>query len=164
MNAYLRQTEPTMVTLLEHEFYIFPFPAFKASNVLGDLTGFLLPTLAQVLPAAMMEDVFDKPLEEIAPLVGKGLQGISGDAVEKLLKKLLTQKNISVELEGEETPQYLTESLADSIFCGNAQELFVLAYHVIRINFAGFFDKLASLSGKVMGEILKTSNNTESSI
>ncbi len=77
---------------------------------------------------------------------------IDGNRMEKLMKKLLLGGHIAVELEdenGNTEEEELTQDLADEIFCGNIQDMFVLCFHVIRLNFRGFFGKLPILSGKV---------------
>lgn len=49
---------------------------------------------------------------------------------------------------GEKETVRLDSDLADELFCGDVQDLFVLCFHVIRLNFNGFFKKLSTLSGK----------------
>ena len=76
---------------------------------------------------------------------------IDGDKLEKLMKKLLLGGHITVEFtneDGEPEGERLNEDLANEIFCGDVQDMFVLCFHVIKLNFNGFFKKFAALSGK----------------
>lgn len=156
----LRQTEPREAIVDGVKFYIRPLPAFKAANLTGELAGVLAPLFASLVPLLddeKEESLMDVKAEEAAPYVAQAFERISGDKVEMLLKKLLiNNKNIAVKFEdedGEENIEILTEELANEIFCGEVQGMFILAYHVIRLNFNGFFKKLASPSGKA-GEFI----------
>ena len=138
-----------------NKFYIRPFGAFKAANMSGEIVSLLTPVLAHVAP--IMADVkvkgdtaniLDMDAEKAAPYLANAMSGISGDKLELLLKKLLIQyKNISVELEGETEAQILTEDLADEIFCGETQDMFILTFDVIKANYSGFFKRLGGQFG-----------------
>lgn len=160
--ANLRQTEPKEVIVDGVKFYIRPLPAFKAANLTGELAVVLAPLFASF--GALIKDtdeendgLMDMEIEQVLPLVSKAFDGLSGEKVESLLKKLIiSNKNIAVELEneeGEEEVEVLTEDIANEIFCGEVQSMFLLAYHVIQFNFNGFFKKLAGPSGKA-GEFI----------
>jgi hypothetical protein len=70
--------------------------------------------------------------------------------VEVLLHKLLTKyRNVTVELSDGSDAQILTDDLANEVFCGDAQDMFILAFEVIKVNFSGFFKNLAIPFGKV---------------
>ena len=130
----LKQMEAKKVTVGENSFHIKPFPAFKAANLTGELASVLSPLIGA-----------------IAPLVG--------DRLEALMKKLLLGGNIVIEYEdeeGERQQDVLDKDLADEVFCGNVQDMFVLCVHVIKLNFNGFFEKLATLSGKAEQVATKT--------
>ena len=75
--------------------------------------------------------------------------------MEKLMRKLLLGGNIVVELivenTGEREAQRLTADLADEVFCGEIQDMFLLCFYVIKLNFNGFFKKLGAQSGKGVG-------------
>ena len=76
---------------------------------------------------------------------------IDGNKMEKLIQKFLLGGHITVELEdddGEPEGCRLDMDLLNEIFCGEVQDMFILCFYVIRINFSGFFGKLAGLSGK----------------
>ena len=145
----MKQFEPKDVTVLGHQFHIFPFGAFKAANLSGEiaaLIGPMLGGLASLLGADNGSNLMDIDAEKAAPAIAGAFDSISGDKVESLLKKLLVQnKNISVEYDGDTV--YLSEDLANEIFCMEAQGLYILAFEVIRCNFGGFFGKLGTLFG-----------------
>jgi hypothetical protein len=131
-------------------FYIRPFPAFTAANISGELAGVLAPALAGLAPIALSGGESDVMNLDVSSFSG-ALSGLSGDKVERLLKKLLTQNNnISVDVtdeDGNTKVKPLDNDLANEIFCGSAQDMFILAVEVINVNFRGFFEKLGNLSG-----------------
>jgi len=142
-----------------NRFYIRPFPAFAAANLSGEISSLIIPILASIAPAASKaggDSVLDINVEDAAPALASGLSAVNGDRVESLLKKLLVKHgNISVELEGKDEAQRLTEDLANELFCGDAQDMFILAFDVIKVNFSGFFVKLGSLSGGAIEKLLQ---------
>ena len=135
-------------------YFIRPFSAFTSANLSGEVASLIVPLLSGIAPAlsnASSIDNFsigDVDIETAAPALVKGLEALSGDKLETLLKKLLVKyNNISVQLEGDRDAQILTEDLANDVFCGETQELFVLAVDVIMANYSSFFGKLPSLFG-----------------
>ncbi len=153
----------------ENVFYIRPFGAFVAANVFGEVTGFLSPIIGSIAPDVSDMDVkslLDIDAEKLAPSIAKGLNGlITGYKVEEILKKLLVNyKNISVEVDGKEV-QHLTLDLADELFCGELQDMFILAIEVIKANYNGFFRNLGDLFGKLKEKLeagQPSSEDTES--
>lgn len=155
----LKQMEATSVTIGDNKFYIRPFPAFKAANISGELASTLTPFLGAIAPLAKgagdghsgeSEGIMDMDVDKAAKAL-MNCPDISGDKVERLMKKLLLGGHIAVETEdedGEKESEKLNEDLVNELFCGDVQEMFVLCVHVIRLNFRGFFDKFAALSGK----------------
>ena len=63
----------------------------------------------------------------------------------------------------QDDPEILTESLANELFCCEVQDMFVLAFHVIQLNFSGFFRKTGSPSGKAFENIQSRWTNMVSS-
>ena len=137
----------------ENIFYLRPLPAFKAANISGELFATILPIFASLAPVAgrKAESLLDIDTVAAASALAKGASGVGGDKLECLLKMLLVQnRNISFEPIGANKsgqPQLLTEDLADDIFCGDIQDMFMLAVEVIKLNYGGFFKKLDSLFG-----------------
>ena len=151
----LKQLEPVMEHVGEYDFYITPFPAFKAANLTGELAAVLAPILGALVPLVSDKDE-DKGLLDIdvqdAAQAMSGLSCLSGDKVEMLMRKLLVGGNITVEITddmGEKDAKRLDIDTANEIFCGEIQDMFILCFYVIRLNFNGFFKKFAALSGPV---------------
>ena len=166
----MRQLEPKKVTIAKTDFYIYPFSAFKSSNLSAEVASIIGPLLSVVLPLKSDNggDVLDMDIEKASPAIIKAFESIDGNKVEGLLKKLLIkEKNIAVKYkneDGELEQEYLDEDLANEIFCGEVQNMFLLAYKVIEVNFGGFFKKLPSLFGKEETTKITMSKNTASSM
>lgn len=166
--------EPKKVEIGGVTFYIWPFKAFVAANISGDLAGFLLPLVGALAPFigtkgadGQEKSLLDVDVEAAAPSIADAFSSLSGNQLEAMLKKLLINKqNITVDHPETKETMRLTEDLADEIFCGEPQDMFILAFEVIRFNFNGFFSKLGSRFGgaveKLMG-LAETSPNTGSS-
>ena len=113
--------------------------------------------------------LMDMDIEEALPSITDALGNISGDKVEHLMKRLLVDTgNISVE--GPDTDgsvKVLDRDLADEVFCGEIQDMVILCYEVIKLNFRGFFKKLGARSGslaeRLQRTVTPTSVNGESS-
>jgi hypothetical protein len=143
-------------------FYVRPFPAFKAANLTGELAALVVPIFGALAPALADKGVensrslLNMDAAEAAPLLASGAASLSGDKVESLLRKLLTKHgNITVELAEGGGPQKLTDDIADEVFCGNAQDMFVLAFEVIKVNYSGFFERASALFGGALSDMTK---------
>ena len=167
----MKQFDPKDVIVSGHQFHIFPFGAFKAANLSGELAQIAIPLLTAItaLPSSGEgENPLDRDLSELTPALASAFDSLSGDKVESLLKKLLTQsQNVSIDLENGETV-VLTEDLVNEVFCCDIIGIYQLAFEVIRTNFGGFFEKLGNLSGSVTEKVAPlmkaVKTNTESSI
>ena len=154
----MKQFEAKARELGGYMFYVRPLPAFKAANISGELFGVLLPALGSLAPLlgakGDAESLLDIDSDVAAKAFAKGVSGLSGEKLEFLLKTLLTQhRNISFEPldKANAKPQILTEELANDIFCGDVQDMFILAFDVIKSNYSGFFGKLGNLFGDHIG-------------
>ena len=171
-----KQMETVEKVIGENVFYIRPFAAFTAANISGDLAKILTPMIGGLLPAVAgalsakekMEKANDNDennvlddieVEDIADGLSHAFEGLSGDKVERMMKRLLIDSgNIAYENEdtnGKAVP--LTYNAANEIFCGEVQDMYILCAHVIALNFKGFFKRLGVQSGvlqKVM-ELVK---------
>lgn len=159
----LKQLEPVVETVGEYKFYITPFPALKAANMTGELASLMLPLFGSLAPLVKDGDgekkgdsdkkgngLMDMDAGEAAAAIASSIT-IDGNKMEKLIQKFLLGGHITVELEddnGDMEGYRLDEDLLNEIFCGEVQDMFVLCFYVIRINFSGFFGKLAGLSGR----------------
>lgn len=150
----MKQLEAHSVAIGENTFYIRPLPAFKAANMSGELASLVLPILTGLSPmlggADADKGLFDVELEAAAPTIAEAFSSLSGDKLEAILKHLLIAgKNISVETPDSDKAVLLTEDLANELFCAEVQDMFMLAFEVIRTNYNGFFKKLAARFGPV---------------
>ena len=151
----LKQLETREVNVGENIFYIRPLPAFKAANMTGELAALVLPLVSGLAPLLSAVDtekegngLLDIKVEDAAPAIAGAFSSLDGDKVEKILKHLLIAGSNSVEQPGEKA-HLLTEDLANEVFCTDVQDMFILAFEVIRTNYNGFFKKLGDRFGKV---------------
>ena len=157
----MRRLEPKTVTIGEATYYIFPFSAFYAANLSGEILGLVSPIIASLLPLVSTdenqgEDILDQKLEDVLPMITQAFNSLSGDKVENLMKKLLiNQKNVSVEYEqdGETQKERLTADLADELFCMDIGGMYRLAWEVIQLNYGSFFAKAPNQFGNVVGRL-----------
>jgi hypothetical protein len=143
-----------------NKFYIRPFPAMKAAGISADVSAFILPIIGAVAPLvgdtlkSSEVDLGKVDSEAAARTLANALPDVSGDRVESLLKKLLTKhQNIAVEVDGGDAEK-LNEDLANEIFCGEVQNMFILAVEVIKVNYSGFFKNLGDRFGGVIGNLM----------
>lgn len=170
----MKQMEVTEKAIGGNTFYIKPFPAFVAVNISGELAALLTPMIGGVVAlfgggkgAGEMEirpeSIMDVDIDDTLPALSKALSGLSGNKFESLMKKLLIDhKNISVE--GESTDgdvKLLTYDLANEVFCGDVQDMYILCFEVIRLNFKGFFTKLGAQFGSLKDLHQKLAPNIE---
>lgn len=155
--------EPFKKQIGEYIFYIYPFSAFKSANISGELVSLLSPILVSVLPALAGDggdsnndeaSIFDMDISKAMPSIMNACSSLDGDKVENIVKKLICKsQNISYEHEREQKVAWLDEEAADDVFTGNVEDMFILAFEVIKLNFKGFFKKLGNLSGN-QGKLL----------
>ena len=166
----MRRMQTIEKVIGENTFYIRPFGAFAAANISGELAALLSPILAGIAPLFGGLDTgdngsdaeanpLDMDIEEAMPAISSALSTISGDKVERMMRRLLIdQQNISVQ--GEDTDGntvILDKDLAD---------MFILCYEVIKLNFKGFFKRVGIRSGSLIDKLRKgtpTSENGETS-
>lgn len=181
----MKQMQITEAKIGDNTFYIKPFPAFTAAKISGDLSALLMPVVGGVAAAipgnsgdtdkdvgeiTSIEDVtasiMDMDIDTALPAMSKEFAGISGDKIEALMKKLfITHNNVSFEGEitnGDVKP--LTYDLANEVFCGDVQDMYILCYHVIKVNFKGFFKKIGNLFGSRKKSTEETAEKTTSDI
>lgn len=98
--------------------------------------------------------------------IEREFQRVTNAYIRLVNQVIINKQNITVDHPETKETMRLTEDLADEIFCGEPQDMFILAFEVIRFNFNGFFSKLGSRFGgaveKLMG-LAETSPNTGSS-
>lgn len=144
----MKQLERVKKEIGDNAFYIRPFPAFKAANLSGELFSTLVPIIGGLLPAftGSAENITDQEVEAVMPAFSSAMSTLSGDKIESLMKKLLiNEENISVE--GDDSLELLTMDTANELFCGDVQDMYILCFYVIQINFKGFFKRLKDQFG-----------------
>lgn len=127
------------------KFYIRAFPAFLAANISGEIGSALAPAMAGIVPLVAQRGQTDVMNVDVSQF-SAALSGMSGDKVETFLKKLLTKHgNISVDTD--DGVKLLDNDLANEVFCGEVQNMFILAFEVIQANYGNFFAKLMQQFG-----------------
>ena len=172
----MKQMEVTEKTIGESTFYLKPFPAFVAVNISGELAAILTPMIGGIASLVGVKGgdeatgteekpggIMDVDIDDALPALSKAFSNLSGDKFEKLMKKLLIDhKNISVECEATDgNTKLLTYDLANEVFCGDVQDMYILCFEVIRLNFAGFFSKLGVQFGSLKALLQKETPNTD---
>ncbi len=134
----MKQFEVHDVTIGGYDFHIFPFPAFKATNIFANLTSVLSPIVPVLAFFVSSNDNFlDADIGKITDALGT----LNGDKLEDILKRLLVREgNVTIEYNGD--VEKLTEGRLNEIFCGSFDDLILLAVEVIKVNYKGFFEKL----------------------
>lgn len=157
----MKQQEAVRESIGDYNFYITPFPAMTAANMTGELAAVaapLLGALAPVLGAAVNTkndeneegSVLDVDVSDALPGVTRAFSSLSGDKLERLMMKLLVDhQNIAYEGIDDDKAHRLKKDDVNEIFCGNVQDMFILALKVIKLNYSGFFEKLASRFGSL---------------
>ena len=139
----------------------------------GDLAGVAAPLLAAIAPLVVKKTgdgkkTLDADISEVAPAMSGAFSGFSGEKLEHLSTELLVAHgNISVSPGGDDSQNtQLTMDLANDLFCGEIDEMFMLMYEVIKVNFSGFFKKIAAqygLGGEAQAKTGPITANTASS-
>ena len=160
----VKMMQPTEQKIGGNTFYIYPLPAFTAANLSADVISLLAPLVGGIAGAlgsgsqgdAMGESkgLMDMDVSEAAPHIAGAFSSLSADKTERLLRNLLMNKNVVVKQEGSADVDYLTEDKCNEIFCGNVQNMFVLAFHVIKVNYGDFFESIGSRSGSVKTAVM----------
>lgn len=151
-----KQMEPTIQTIGEYTFYIYPLKAFTAANLSAEVISLLSPligSIAEVFKQNTSKNILDMDIEEAAPHIAGAFSSLSSNRMESLLRNLLVNDNVGVRKSGEADAHWLTEDKCDEIFCGNVQNMFVLAFHVIKVNYGDFFGNFGNLSGSVIDKM-----------
>lgn len=166
----MKQQDAVQVSVGGITFYIRPFPAFKSANIFGQLTKIITPVAGGLLSLAGgsgdEKNIFDLNLEEAAPALAGAVSDLSGSVVETLLRQLLVDYgNIAYDDPETGSTMKLTMDKANELFCGEVQDMFILAVEVIKVNYNGFFKKLAAQFGSAIdrfkGVMAASSSSTE---
>lgn len=181
----MKRMETTEKVIGENTFYIRPFSAFTAANISAELTSVLSPMIGSVgvligkvdgsgadasgaEDSVDLADIMNLDMEKALPALAAAFGSLSGDRMEKLMLRLLVDnKNIAVEGEATDgrTVQ-MSKDLADEVFCGEVQDMFILCYEVIKVNYGNFFKKLVAQFGRQQAdtEMEATSSDATASL
>lgn len=78
------------------KFLIYPFGAFTAANLSGELAGLLLPAMGALAPLLSDQKLsLDDDVMKAAPQISTAFSMISGDKIELLLKSCFAPKTLS---------------------------------------------------------------------
>ena len=167
----MKQMETHEVTVGDKRFFIRPLPAFTAARLSTELTALAAPLLAGLTPLLALsggeKGALDVDITDAAPAIAGAFSTLSGDKLEALLKHLLVDGgNVSVEME-DGKPKRLDVATVNEVFCEDVQDMFILAFYVIRLNYNGFFKKLSSQFGALADRLIQMAKlrpeNTETS-
>jgi len=148
----VKMMQPTEQKIGRNTFYIYPLPAFTAANLSTEIIGLLSPLVGGIAGAFKESDskdrnLMDMDISEAAPYIAGAFSSLSADKTEYLLRKLLLNGKVAVMPEGSQEAFYLDEDTCDNLFCGNTQDMFILAFYVIKENYKDFFGSFGNLSG-----------------
>lgn len=133
---YSRRVEGKEVSVGGELFVIYPFGAFTAANLSGELGSMLGPVIGSIAPLVADKKIsLDDDVATAAPQLATAFSSLSGDKLERLMKKLLCSKNIVTKTDGE----WLTEEMADEIFCGKVDEMFQACFFCAQGELRRFF-------------------------
>ena len=142
----MKQQEVKEVIIGESTFYIRPFPAFTAANISGDLAKVVTPIIGGIMKAFNGESADITKMDESSiQSIAEAFETIDGEKMEKLAKKLLVDyKNVSVMNEEATNGEVMQMSMdiANEVFCADLQDMYMLCFEVIKLNFGSFFKKL----------------------
>ena len=158
----MKQQEPRIVKVGENTFYIRPLPAMRAANLTGELGALVIPLLSGLTPIlAAVDDkeegkgLLDVDITSAVPAIAGAFSTLSGDKLEAVLRHLLiTGGNIAIEEPGAKV-ETLSEDLLNETFCTDVQDMFILAFEVIRTNYKGFFSKLGGRFGQAIAKLME---------
>ena len=111
-----------------------------------------------------MANVLDLDINDALPSLSNAFSGLSGDQFERLMKKLLIDhKNISVESDATDGEvKVMTYDIANEVFCGDVQDMFILCWEVMKINYSGFFGKIGRRFGNLQQVVQTVTQNSQS--
>lgn len=156
----MKRQDPITKTIGEYNFYIRPFGAMTASHMTGDLAALVTPILGAIAPVAgkyLNDDdgsLLDVDVADLGPVLTSAFTSLTGDNLERMMGQLLIDhKNIHFDSIENHEVKLLDRDELDEIFCMELQDMFLLAFEVLKLNYSGFFRKLAGRFGN-LDEIL----------
>ncbi len=155
--------QPAEKQIGRYTFYIYPLPAFTAARLSTEVIGLLSPLVGGIVNAfkdsednsTEKKNLLDMDVSEAAPYIAGAFSSLSADKVEKLIRELLLGGQVAVRGDDSEDAEYLTEDKCNEVFRGNTQNMFVLAFYVLKENYGDFFENIGIQSGNVTEAVKK---------
>lgn len=172
-NAMLKKNE---VHVGGATFYVAPFPVFTSARITAMLAKVVSPVIGSIIvllggdeeeeegDGVLVTSDLDSAMQAFASAMGT----LNPADFERLMRELLVNsRNIVWANEENREGEILTEDDLNALFAGDVQNMYILAYNVLKTNFRGFFEKFKSPSGNRLADALKEKiglNDTENSI
>ncbi|MBE6725093.1 MAG: hypothetical protein E7576_07890 [Ruminococcaceae bacterium] len=150
----LKRTESTQFDIGEYSFYVTPFPAMKSAGIAADVAKVIGPALGGFISLVggngTEEANADNLLagidsQKAVSVIGEALSSLNGDEMERIISRLLLDNN-NVSVSGPYTDfkaVRMNREAFDEVFCCEAQNIFVLCWDVINLNYKSFFKNIA---------------------
>ncbi len=159
-----KMIQPAERTIGKYTFYIYPLPAFTAARLSTEVIGLLSQLVGGIVNAfkdssddsTEKKGLMDMDISEAAPYIAGAFSNLSADKAERLIRALLLDGSVAVRREESTDAEYLTEDKCNEVFCRNVQNMFVLAFYVLKENYGDFFENIGNLSGRVSEAVMKT--------
>ncbi|MCD8201908.1 MAG: hypothetical protein LUD47_07580 [Clostridia bacterium] len=134
-----------------HSYFVKPFRAMTAVRLSADVLKIITPFFDGFVQGDNLSDLKNLDLSVIVDGLEKCLADTDGKQIEDALEKLLIRHdNIAVDYDGQ--TQYLTEEILDEWMAGDIENIFVLAFYVVKENYQGFFARFSTQSGKAKAD------------
>lgn len=153
----MKQMKVERVVIDDTAYFIRPFGAFTSAGMTATLGKTIGPVLGSIAPViadyfngedGKTKAITDMDFGLVASGVGDALAALDPDGLVRVLRMLLVDHgNISVILNEESGAEPLTEETCNEVFCQDMTGMIALAGSVIKVNFSGFFEKLAARYG-----------------
>lgn len=150
-NAMLKSKE---VLIDGTSFYISPFPVFTAARITAQLSKTLSPVLGGLIALLGDDESAEVPSDKqeiinAIPAFSASMESLNPAEFERLARELLVNSR-NIAFKNREFPdgEVLNEDMINALFAGNTQNMYILAFYVLRENFSVFFEKFENLSGK----------------
>jgi hypothetical protein len=130
----------------DNKFYIRRFDAFLSLKILGDIQKKFMAPMASLMEAQDPKAPQDTRMADAMKAIEKLSQGIDGDTLVDLTKRLLNSDYISVSIAGEPA-QRLDEGMLNRATNNVADVVFLVA-EVLKVNYAELFTQGRTLIGQ----------------
>lgn len=150
----LKRLESTQFDIGEYSFYVTPFPAMKSAGIAADVAKVIGPALGGIFSIVGTGGNGKTDAEGIlsgidpqkaVTVLGEALSSLDGDEMERIIGRLLIDYN-NVNVSGPFTEfkaVRMNRDTFDEVFCCEAQNIFVLCWDVINLNYKSFFKNIA---------------------